>query len=99
MLLHTGDTHPTARTLVTLRNKVGLHSRPAGALVRVAKKFRAQITLTRADKEADAQSLPSLLGLEAGQGAFVEIVAIGEDAHQAIEALRALVLDKFGEPE
>jgi phosphocarrier protein HPr len=99
MLLHTRNNSGTVRILITLRNKVGLHSRPAGAFVRVAKKYRAEIRISRADKEADGKKILEVLSLEAEQGALVTIEAAGEDAQQAVESLRALIIDNFGEAE
>jgi phosphotransferase system HPr (HPr) family protein len=88
-----------AKALLTLRNRVGLHSRPAGAFVRIAKGFSSSIKVTYADKEADGKSILSILSLEAGQGAFIAVEAVGIDAPQAVQALRELVRDNFGEPD
>jgi phosphocarrier protein HPr len=104
MLLHTkganeGAAEPVARRVMTLRNRVGLHSRPAGAFVRVAKEFQSRIKVSLGAKEADGKSILSVLSLEAGQGAFIEVEATGLDAAEAIRALHALVMGKFGEPE
>jgi phosphocarrier protein len=88
-----------AKVVLTLENKVGLHARPAGALVRVAKEFQSAITVTYRDKQANAKSILSILSLGAEKGALVSIEATGDDAEQAVEKLRQLVRDKFGEPE
>ncbi len=88
-----------AKVVLTLENKVGLHARPAGALVRVAKEFNSTITVTFRDKQANAKSILSVLSLGAERGALVSIEAIGGDAEQAVEKLRQLIRDKFGEPE
>ncbi len=86
-----------AKVVLTLENKVGLHARPAGALVRVAKGFSSTITVTYRDKQANAKSILSVLSLGAERGALVSIEATGDDAEQAVEKLRQLVRDKFGE--
>jgi phosphocarrier protein HPr len=88
-----------AKVVVTLDNKVGLHARPAGAMVRVAKEFQSAVTLTYRDKQANAKSILSVLSIGAEKGAIVTIEATGDDAEQAVEKLRQLVRDKFGEPE
>jgi phosphocarrier protein HPr len=88
-----------ARVVVTLRNKVGLHSRPAGAFARIAKGFSSSISVTYRDKEVDGKSLLGLLSLDAYQGAFLAIQATGTDAIDAVGALREVIRNSFGEPE
>src|SRR5260221_50438 len=89
----------TAKSFVTLRNSQGLHSRPAGAFVRVASEFQSEITLTHRGKSANGKSILSVMALEAGRGALIVIHAAGDDSHAAVDALRNLVLKKLGEPE
>src|SRR5579859_7443256 len=86
----------TVSAVVTLRNKAGLHARPAGAFTRVAKGFRSDIQLTYRDKQADGKSILSVLSLDAWQGAFITIEATGDDAQQAVDSLRKLIRDNFG---
>jgi phosphocarrier protein len=104
MLLHAKGANeaagePVARLVMTLRNRVGLHSRPAGAFVRVAKEFKSRIKVTLRDKEADGKSILAVLSLEAEQGAFIEVEAAGADAPEADRALHALVIAQFGAPD
>ena len=84
---------------ITLTNKTGLHARPAGAFVRVAKQFQADIKALHNGKEANAKSILSVLSLGAEKGASLSVKAEGADAQQALDALAQLVTDKFGEPE
>jgi phosphocarrier protein len=86
-------------TNVTLTNKTGLHARPAGAFVRVAKQFQADIKALHNGKEANAKSILSVLALGAENGSSVVIKAEGADAQQALDALTQLISEKFGEPE
>jgi phosphocarrier protein len=86
-------------TNVTLNNKTGLHARPAGAFVRVAKQFQADIKALHNGKEANAKSILSVLALGAENGSSVVIRAEGADAQQALDALTQLINEKFGEPE
>jgi phosphotransferase system HPr (HPr) family protein len=88
-----------ARAVLKLRNKVGLHSRPAGAFVRVAKAFASSVHVRYGGKEVDGKSILAVLSLEAGQDASITIEANGADAPAAIDALRHLIETKFGEPE
>jgi phosphocarrier protein HPr len=84
---------------ITLTNKTGLHARPAGAFVRVAKQFQADIKALHNGKEANAKSILSVLSLGAEKGASLWVKAEGADAQQALDALAQLIADKFGEPE
>jgi phosphotransferase system HPr (HPr) family protein len=84
---------------LTLTNKVGLHARPAGALVRVAKEQKADVKITYKDKTANAKSILSVLSLGAEAGAVIRVEANGEGAEQALEAIQKLVGEKFGEAE
>jgi phosphotransferase system HPr (HPr) family protein len=102
MLLRTNDESqpPTAaRVLITLGNRVGLHARPAGAFVRVAKGFQSQIRVVYGAHQADGKSLLGILSLDAGQGAFLKIEAFGSDAAAAVRALHELILANCGEPD
>jgi phosphocarrier protein HPr len=82
---------------LTIRNKVGLHARPAARFVQTANRFKAQVVAVRDEREANAKSILSVLSLGANQGAVVTVRADGEDEAQAIEAIRLLVEDNFGE--
>jgi phosphotransferase system HPr (HPr) family protein len=88
-----------SKIAAVLGNRVGLHSRPAGAFVRVAKGFRSSVKVVYGDKEADGKSILSILSLEANKGAFIAIEASGEDAREAVRALHKLIQDNFGEPD
>jgi phosphocarrier protein len=89
----------SASTVLVLRNKAGLHARPAGAFTRVAKGFQSAIEVTHGDKTADGKSMLGVLSLDAWQGAFITITATGDDAFAAIDAIRDLIKSKFGESE
>jgi phosphocarrier protein HPr len=85
--------------MINLTNKTGLHARPAGAFVRVAKQFQSDVKAIHNGKEANAKSILSVLSLGAERGAAVWIRAEGPDAQQAVDALAKLIAEKFGEPE
>jgi phosphotransferase system HPr (HPr) family protein len=102
MLLHTevsGSMLVEARVFAVLNNRVGLHCRPAGAFVRIAKRFRSEVKLTHGGKEANGKSILEVMGLEAGNGALVVVKATGDDAQEAVQVLRTLIRNKFGEPD
>lgn len=80
-------------------NIKGLHARASAALAREALKHDATITLTRDGLTADAASIMDLLMLTAHKGCVLSITAEGADAEKALDAICALIADKFGEGE
>ena len=84
---------------LTIRNKVGLHARPAAIFVRTASKFKSKVLAVKDGREVNAKSILSVLTLGAEQGAVVTVRAEGEDEVEAVEALKELVENNFGEEE
>ena len=82
-----------------IKNKVGLHARPASVFVRAASKFKSAITVIHGDKQVNAKSILSVLTLGANQGAVISIRAEGEDAEAALKALMVLNESNYGEGE
>ncbi|MBK8062841.1 MAG: HPr family phosphocarrier protein [Betaproteobacteria bacterium] len=80
-------------------NKLGLHARASAKLTQLASRFKSEIWLTRNGRRVNAKSIMGVMMLAAGMGSVVTLETEGEDAEQALEALRALVADKFGEGE
>jgi len=79
------------RSSIVVRNKVGLHARPASMFVKEAKKYQSTITVKLNDKEANGKSILEILTLGAERGARIEVTADGSDERQALEALRRVV--------
>jgi len=84
---------------MTIVNKLGLHLRAAAELVKVANKFKSQITIHHGVQNVNAKSLMGLMTLAAARGTEMEFAAEGEDAQAALAALKALLANKFGEKE
>jgi len=84
-------------TRIVLRNKVGLHARPAALFVKTAMKFKSTIKVIKDGMEADAKSLLSVLSIDARQDDEITIIAEGEDAEAAIKELVELVERNLGE--
>jgi phosphotransferase system HPr (HPr) family protein len=82
-----------------VKNKVGLHARPAALFVREATKFKSVITVFCGEKRGNAKSILNVLALGANQGALVTVRAEGEDAEAALQALKALNDSNYGEAE
>ena len=86
----------TARS-VTIRNKTGLHIRPASLLVATANRFQSTVRVAAGEREADGRSILSLMLMELAPGTEIVIHAEGEDEEQAADALAALVESGFSE--
>jgi phosphocarrier protein NPr len=84
---------------IIIQNKLGLHLRAAAELVKVANKFKSQITAGRGIQNVNAKSLLGLMTLAASRGAELEFTAEGEDAKEALAALRHLVEQNFKEKQ
>lgn len=82
---------------VRLVNRLGLHARAASRLVRLAGEFRAEVWLTRDQRRVNAKSIMGVLMLAAPCGAELELECIGPDEDAAMQALRELIADGFGE--
>ena len=86
-----------ARRAVTVVNERGLHARASAKFVKCAAQFDATVSVTRDGQTVDAQSIMGLMMLGAGPGSEIDISAVGPDAASAVEALAALVADRFDE--
>jgi phosphocarrier protein len=84
---------------LTIVNKLGLHARASAKLTQVASGFKSDIWLTRNGRRVNAKSIMGVMMLAAGKGASVTVEADGDDAEDALSAVRALIADKFGEGE
>lgn len=82
---------------LVVRNKVGLHARPAVLFVQTAQKYKADIRVIKDGSEGNAKSFRSVLALAVSQNDEVTVRAEGEDAPAALAALTQLVDDNFGE--
>jgi phosphocarrier protein HPr len=87
------------QTRVTISNKLGLHARASAKLSKLAGSFPCEVWLTRNERRINAKSIMGVMMLAAGLGAEVELETDGEQEQQAMEALLALINDKFGEGE
>jgi phosphocarrier protein HPr len=88
---------PCARQLVEVVNVRGLHARAAARFVKLAESFDADIQVCHAHRTVPGTSLMGLLLLGARRGTFLEIICMGADAHEALQALVCLVQNKFTE--
>jgi len=83
---------------VTVRNRAGLHTRPAAALVKLASRFRSDFFIEKDGMEINAKSIISVMTLAAPKGTKLKIKLDGADEEDAVEAITKLFEDGFGEP-
>jgi phosphocarrier protein HPr len=84
---------------VTISNKLGLHARASAKLTKVAGSYPCQVWMTKGERRVNAKSIMGVMMLAAGLGSEVQVETEGEQEQEAMEALLALINDKFGEGE
>lgn len=82
---------------VSIINRLGLHARASARLVTLAGRFTCDVRVRKNTREVSGKSIMGVMMLAAAQGSVITLVAEGEDAAQALDALCALVADRFGE--
>jgi len=74
-----------------VKNKQGLHARPAAFFVQLANKFDSTISIIKDEQKINGKSIMGVLMLAAEQGSEILVIAEGEDAQEAIDALEEFV--------
>ncbi|MGC1174076.1 HPr family phosphocarrier protein [Polaromonas sp.] len=87
------------KTSTTINNKLGLHARASAKLTKLAGSFACDVWVARGERRVNAKSIMGVMMLAAGIGSTVDIETDGSDEQPAMEALLALIADKFGEGE
>ncbi len=87
------------QTTVTISNKLGLHARASAKLTKLAGSFPCEVWMSRNDRRVNAKSIMGVMMLAAGIGSQVVLDIDGEREQEAMDALLALIHDKFGEGE
>ena len=87
------------RTTTTISNKLGLHARASAKLTKLAGSFPCDVWVSRGDRRVNAKSIMGVMMLAAGIGSDVTVETSGEREQEAMDALLALIADKFGEGE
>ena len=82
---------------ITISNKLGLHARASAKLTKLAGSFQSDVFIMRNDRRVNAKSIMGVMMLAAGLGSLVELETIGPDEEAAMDAILALIGDKFGE--
>lgn len=84
---------------LTIVNKLGLHARAAAKLVKLASTFASDIQLRRQQRQVNGKSIMGVMMLAASKGTEIELTVSGTDEETAMEQLRLLIQNKFGEEE
>ena len=82
---------------VEIQNELGMHARAAASFVKVAERFKSRIDVSKNDLTANGKSIMGIMMLAAPKGSQITITAEGEDSKEALEALKQIIEDKFGE--
>ena len=82
---------------VPIVNRLGLHARAAAKLVTLAARFESDIRVRANGREVSGKSIMGVLMLAAAQGTRITLIADGGDAAEALDALAALVANRFDE--
>lgn len=88
-----------ARRTVEVRNRHGLHARPAAEFVKLASSFEAEVMVRKDELEVNGKSIMGVMMLAASQGSTLGLHVEGEDEHEAARQLVDLVNGYFGEDE
>jgi len=84
---------------VIISNKLGLHARASAKLTKLAGSYPCDIWISKGDRRVNAKSIMGVMMLADGKGSEVELETEGEQEAEAMNALVALMADKFGESE
>lgn len=87
------------RTTTTISNKLGLHARASAKLTKLAGSFPCEVWITKGERRVNAKSIMGVMMLAAGLGSEVVVETEGDREQEAMDALLALIADKFGEGE
>lgn len=81
-----------------IRNKLGLHARPAAMFVQTCSKYKSKVRVIKEDQEVDGKSIMGLLTLAASCGTYIKVITNGEDEDSLLEELEDLIeRKKFNE--
>jgi phosphocarrier protein HPr len=85
------------QTKTTINNKLGLHARASAKLTKLAGSFPCEVHMSRGERRVNAKSIMGVMMLAAGIGTEVVVETNGEQEQACMDALLALIADKFGE--
>ncbi len=83
--------------MLTVKNRAGIHARPAAIIAQTANKFQCEVTISRDDTEVNAKSIMGVITMAAGYNTVLKVVTNGPDETEAASAIEALFESKFEE--
>lgn len=87
------------KTSTNISNKLGLHARASAKLTKLAGSFPCEVWIAKGERRVNAKSIMGVMMLAAGLGSEVVIDTEGDREREAMDALLAIIADKFGEGE
>lgn len=84
---------------IVIKNKTGLHARAAAKFVEAASHYASTVEICNGERKADGKSILSVMMLAASPGSELTLVIDGQDETEALEAIRELVENNFGEDD
>ena len=87
------------KTTTTISNKLGLHARASAKLTKLAGSFPCEVWISKGERRVNAKSIMGVMMLAAGIGSEVVLETDGAQEQETMDALLALMADKFGEGE
>jgi phosphocarrier protein HPr len=84
---------------IEIVNKLGLHARASAKLTQTAARFQSEVFIAKAGRRVNAKSIMGVMMLAAGKGSRIALEVNGADEQEALDAVVALINDKFGEGE
>jgi len=86
----------TTKTVI-IKNRAGIHARPAALIAQTANRFASEILIEREDTRINAKSIMGIITMAASYNTELTLVADGADEREAVEAINALFENKFEE--
>ena len=83
--------------ILTVKNRAGIHARPAAIIAQTSNKFKSEITLTRDDATVNAKSIMGVIAMGAGYNTQMTLTVTGPDESEAASVIEALFDSKFEE--
>jgi len=83
---------------LSVKNRMGIHARPAAMIVRIANRFPAELYVEKDDEQVNGKSIMGLMMLAAGQGSKLRFTTLGEGGQDMLKEMEKLFERKFDEP-
>ena len=82
---------------IEIRNRLGIHARPASLFVKIASRYDAEVMVQKGDSKVSGKSIMGLMTLAVPCGTRLRVTAEGDDAEEVLNELIELIENKFDE--